>query len=266
MKRGNPKSGWSRRSYRPRVLADFIPSAKQSFVPTNEEDPFVRDPILARVEATLLASREPVSPRRLVKVVGLADTAEVRRHIHRLSDMLRSNGSAFYVEEIAGGYQLLTRPEYRPWLEKVCRTQSDIPLSGPMLETLAIVAYRQPICRADVEAIRGVQVGEILRHLLDKGLIRLAGKDDSLGRPYLYGTTQKFLQAFGLRNLHELPMVEALAKPTGKPVEVIPDPTTDDIDEEDESSDDEDSDDDEDSELEDDSEDEDEEDEDDSEE
>jgi len=250
MKRGNSNSGWARRSTRPRVLADFIAPAKQAFVPTNEEDPFVRDPILARVEATLLASREPVSPRRLVKVVGLADTAEVKRHIHRLSDMLRSNGSAFYVEEIAGGYQLLTRPEYRPWLEKVCRTQSDIPLSGPMLETLAIVAYRQPICRADVEAIRGVQVGEILRHLLDKGLIRLAGKDDSLGRPYLYGTTQKFLQAFGLRNLHELPMVEALAKPTGKPVEIIPEPNGDDLDEEDEPSDQDESDDD--SELEDD--------------
>ena len=225
-------SGWNRRIARPRVLTDFISTGKPQISHGEESDPFVRDPLLARVEATLLASREPVSPRRLVKVVGLADTGEVRRLVQRLSEMLRDNGSAFYVEEIAGGYQLLTRPEFRPWLEKVCRTQSDIPLSGPMLETLAIVAYRQPICRADVESIRGVQVGEILRHLLDKGLIRIAGKDDSLGRPFLYGTTQQFLQVFGLRNLHELPMVEALAKPTGKPVEVIPEESAEDFDDE----------------------------------
>ena len=230
---GNSDStGWNRRIAPPRVLSDFISTNKPQVTQGEERELFIRDPLLARVEATLLASREPVSPRRLVKVVGLADTGEVRRQIQRLSDMLRDNGSAFYVEEIAGGYQLLTRPELRPWLEKVCRTQSDIPLSGPMLETLAIVAYRQPICRADVESIRGVQVGEILRHLLDKGLIRIAGKEDSLGRPFLYGTTQQFLQVFGLRNLHELPMVEALAKPTGKPVEIIPEESAEDFDDE----------------------------------
>lgn len=214
-------SAWQRRIDRPQVLRDFISTTKHQRTAPEERDPFERDPLLARVEAALLASREPVSPRRLMKMVGLPDTGEVRRLVQRLAQMLRESGSSFYVEEIAGGYQLLTRPEYRPWLERICRMQSDIPLSGPMLETLAIVAYRQPICRADVESIRGVQVGEILRHLLDKGLVRLAGKDDSLGRPFLYGTTQKFLQVFGLRNLHELPMVESLAKPSGKAVEEI---------------------------------------------
>jgi segregation and condensation protein B len=97
-----------------------------------------------------------------------------------------------------------------------------------MLETLSIVAYRQPICRADVEKIRGVQVGEILQHLLEKGLIRLAGRDASLGRPFLYGTTRKFLQAFGLRNLNELPLSELLTRPAeaASPASTEPEPAT----------------------------------------
>lgn len=175
----------------------------------------VRDAGLTRLEAVFLASDEPLSPRRIQKLAGLSDTGEVRRQVQRLAEILRADGSAFYVAEIAGGYQLLTRPDLRPWLDRICQVQSDTPLSGPMLETLAIVAYRQPICRADIEAIRGVQVGEILRHLLDRGLIRLAGKEETLGRPFLYATSKKFLQAFGLRNLHELPMVESLAAVKG---------------------------------------------------
>ena len=156
---------------------------------------------------------EPLSPQRLVKLTGLPDTGEVRRQVERLSAMLRGDRSAFYVHEIAGGYQLLTRPDLRKWIDRICRVQMDAPLSAPMLETLAIIAYRQPICRADVEAIRGVQVGEILRCLMDRGLVRLAGKEETLGRPFLYATTKKFLQTFGLRHLHELPMAESLAAP-----------------------------------------------------
>lgn len=174
---------------------------------------FVRDAGLARLEAALLWADEPLTPQRLVKLTGLPDTGEVRRQVERLSAMLRADRSAFYVHEIAGGYQLLTRPDLRKWIDRICRVQMDSPLSAPMLETLAIVAYRQPICRADVEAIRGVQVGEILRCLMDRGLVRLAGKEETLGRPYLYATTKKFLQTFGLRHLHELPMAESLAAP-----------------------------------------------------
>lgn len=222
----NIPAAWKRRATPPRQLAGFISGqgGKLIVLAPLDGNNLARDPVTARVEAVLLASHEPVSPRKLMKFASLPDTGEVRRRVQHLSELLRKGGSSFYVEEIAGGYQLLTRPELRPLLESICRIQSDVPLSGPMLETLAIIAYRQPICRADIEAIRGVQVGEILRHLLDKSLIRLAGKDDSLGRPFLYGTTPRFLQHFGLRNLHELPMVESLAKPAGaltpKPTEV----------------------------------------------
>src|SRR5262249_4861760 len=120
---------------------------------------------------------------------------------------------AFQVEELAGGFQLLTRPEYHAWLVRLRRTGHDVRLTPAARETLAIVAYRQPIMRADIEAIPGVQCGEILRQLMEKGLIRIAGRPDSLGRPVLYGPTRKFLQIFGLRSLKDLPLVEQLHPP-----------------------------------------------------
>ena len=212
-----PTSGWGRRLHPKRRLVDFFAHSPSPLPPLSRPENLTRDPVVSRIEAALLTSREPISPRRLMKLCDLPDTGEVRRGVDRLGQLLRQGESAFIVEEIAGGYQLLTRPDLRSWLEPICQVQSDVPLSGPMLETLAIVAYRQPINRADIEAIRGVQVGEILRHLLDKGLVRLAGKEESLGRPFLYGTTPKFLQAFGLRNLNELPMVESLARPPAPP-------------------------------------------------
>jgi segregation and condensation protein B len=117
------------------------------------------------------------------------------------------------VEEIAGGFQLLTRPEFHPWLARARHTGHDLRLSPAARETLAIVAYRQPIMRADIEGIRGVQCGEVLRLLMERGLVKIAGRDTSLGRPVLYGTTKRFLQVFGLRNLSDLPMAEELKPP-----------------------------------------------------
>jgi segregation and condensation protein B len=117
------------------------------------------------------------------------------------------------VQELAGGYQLLTRPEYHHWLTRLKRTGNELRLSPAMRETLAIIAYRQPIMRADIEKVRGVHCGELLRQLMEKGLIRIAGRDASLGRPVLYGTARKFLQMYGLKNLKDLPQAEALRPP-----------------------------------------------------
>lgn len=165
----------------------------------------VRDEPLALLEAALLAADEPLPPRRLAQAAGLKDAAEARRLVHKLQALYDQDGTAFQVEELAGGYQLLTRQEYHPWLVRLRRTGHDLRLSPAARETLAIIAYRQPIMRADIEAIRGVQCGEILRLLMEKGLIRIAGRHDSLGRPVLYGTAKKFLQVFGLKSLRELP-------------------------------------------------------------
>jgi len=176
-----------------------------------------RDAVLARVEAALMAAGEPLTPRRLAVVADLPDAAAAREHVQRLQAFYEMDGSSFQVEEFAGGYQLLTRPEYHPWLARVRRLNVDLRLSMSARETLAIVAYRQPISRAEVEAIRGVQCSEILRQLMEKGLLRIAGRDESLGRPVLYGTTRKFLQYFGLKSLRELPQAKELKAPVGGP-------------------------------------------------
>ena len=177
-------------------------------------DPHARDGKLARLEAALIIADEPLPARKLADVAGLADAAEARALVERLQRLYDSDGSAFQVEEIAGGYQLLTRPQYHPWLARLKRTGHELRLSPAALETLAVVAYKQPIMRAEVEKVRGVACGEVIRQLMEKGLVRVAGRHDSLGRPQLYGTTKRFLQAFGLNTLQDLPEVESLRPPT----------------------------------------------------
>jgi segregation and condensation protein B len=167
--------------------------------------PFARDAKLALVEAALLAADEPLTARRIAAVTDLEDAALARRLLSKLQAFYEQEGSAFQVHEIAGGFQLLTRPEFHPWLLRLRQSGHDLRLSPAARETLAIVAYRQPIMRADIEAVRGVQCGDVLRLLMEKGLVRIAGRHESLGRPVLYGTTKKFLQVFGLRSLKDLP-------------------------------------------------------------
>ena len=173
-------------------------------------DPHAREPKLARLEAVLLLADEPLPARRLAEVAGLADSTEARDLVRRLKELFEVDGTAFQIEELAGGYQLLTRPRYHQWLARLKRTGHDLRLSPAALETLAVIAYKQPIMRAEIEKLRGVECSEIVRMLMEKGLARVAGRHDSLGRPQLYGTTKKFLQAFGLNTLNDLPEVEAL--------------------------------------------------------
>jgi segregation and condensation protein B len=109
---------------------------------------------------------------------------------------------------VAGGFQLLTRSKFAPWLRRLHATPVEVRLSGPAMETLAVIAYRQPVLRADIEAIRGVQSGEVLRQLIERDMVRIVGRSDELGRPFLYGTGKRFLQVFGLRHLDELPSLE----------------------------------------------------------
>ncbi len=174
---------------------------------------FARDGKLARVEAVLMMADEPITARRMAEVAGLMDVAEVRSAIQRLQQMYDSDATAFQIEEIASGYQLLTRPRFHPWLIRLKRTGYELKLSTALLETLAIIAYKQPIMRADIDAIRGVASGELVRQLMEKGLVRVVGRHESLGRPQLYGTTKRFLQAFALNTLEDLPEVESLRNP-----------------------------------------------------
>ena len=193
------------------------PSAVLRYVSAAEPvavDPLARDGKLARLEAALMLADEPLTARRLAEVAALVDTAEARQLVEQLRSLYDADGTAFQVEELAGGYQLLTRPAFHPWLLRLRRTGHDLRLTPAALETLAVLAYKQPITRAEVDAVRGVQCGELIRVLMEKGLVRTAGRHPSLGRPQLYGTTKRFLQAFGLNSLKDLPEVESLKKPT----------------------------------------------------
>jgi segregation and condensation protein B len=165
------------------------------------------------IEAVLFASDEPLTEVRLAGVVELGSGKQVRECIDNLNNKYRANNSAFRIEKIAGGYQMLTLSVYNSWLQKLLRARTDSKLSQAALETLAILAYKQPIIRVDVEAIRGVASGEIIRSLMFKGLVKIVGRAEVLGRPLLYGTTKKFLEVFGLNTLKDLPKIEELKKP-----------------------------------------------------
>lgn len=183
-----------------------------AFVATS--DPLVREPRLTRLEAVLFIAREPLASRKLAQLAGLADGTEARTLIRRLNRLYDEGGTAFRVEEVAGGFQLLSRPQFGSWLRRLFHSPVETRLSAPALETLAVVAYRQPVLRSQIESIRGVDCGEIVRQLMERDLVRIAGRSEELGRPYLYGTTKRFLQVFGLRHLDDLPRAEALrAKP-----------------------------------------------------
>ncbi|MBS3764023.1 MAG: SMC-Scp complex subunit ScpB [Planctomycetes bacterium] len=164
----------------------------------------------ALVEAILFAATEPLSSTKLANLVGLESGNTARSLIKELQNEYDEVPRAFNIEEIGGGFQLLSRAEFNPWISKLRTTQEQSSLSQAALETLAIVAYRQPITRADIEDIRGVQSGYILRSLIEKKLVRVTGRGEELGRPLLYGTTSDFLEAFGLSSLRELPDLEEL--------------------------------------------------------
>ncbi len=179
---------------------------------SSRQDQDIEPTVESVVEAVLFASDEPLSAARLANIVE-TDTKQVRQQIKNLNKKYRANNSAFKIEQIAGGFQILTLSPYNHWLKKLMRARSDSKLSAAAMETLAIIAYKQPIMRADIEAIRGVAAGEVIRSLTYKGLVKIVGRAEVLGRPMLYGTTKKFLEVFGLNTLKDLPKVEELKKP-----------------------------------------------------
>lgn len=178
-------------------------------------DDGVRDETLARLEALLFAADEPIGPRRLAKFLGLASEAEAVALVERLHGLLKADRSAFVVGSFGDGYQLSTRPDLADRLKRWLQTQEVTQPSEATLKTLAVVAYRQPVTRADVDALRGAPSAEILRNLVDAGWVQIVGQEETLGRPHLYGTTRKFLQEFGIRNLGDLPTLEGLSKDRG---------------------------------------------------
>lgn len=156
------------------------------------------------VEAILFASSEPLGASKIGVFLNDADGRDVRDIVTQLNNEYDGRGSAFRIEEIAGGFQMLTRPEFAEWVDKFSTIMRRSKLTQAGLETLALIAHRQPITRAEIEAIRGVQCGDVLRSLIEKRLVKIAGRKDVAGKPLLYATTRTFLEHFGLNSIDDL--------------------------------------------------------------
>ena len=168
------------------------------------------------VEAVLFSTSDVLTGQNLATILGNTQPAHVGELIDALNEDYERTNRTFRITPVAGGYQMRTLPLYRTWVQKAGPLKP-VRLTQPALETLAIVAYRQPVTRADVEHLRGVDCSYALRTLLERRLIRIAGKDKTPGRPILYGTTREFLSLFNLNDLRELPTLEEfdLAPPAG---------------------------------------------------
>ena len=177
----------------------------------------IRSTRIARLEAALLIADGAVPDRKLAQVARLIDTQEVQQLVQVLNESYDRTRSAFRIEQTAAGYLLMTRATLATWLDRLHNRQAQMKLSSPMMETLTIIAYQQPVTRADVEAIRGVQAAEMIRQLMDRSLVRIGGEDDSLGRPFLYVTTRQFLTMFGLYRLEDLPNYATLRRQRSLP-------------------------------------------------
>lgn len=159
------------------------------------------------VEALLFASDTPVEAERIQEVLDLASPAEARALVLELKARYAAEDRGLQIVEVGGGFRMVTRPEVAPWLVRLAKSRTRSRLSRSALETLAIVAYRHPVSRPEIDMVRGVNSEAVLEGLLDRRLIRIAGRKDAPGRPFLYETTREFLVAFGLRDLSELPQV-----------------------------------------------------------
>ena len=183
--------------------------------------------LMLRIEAVLMTADRPLGERRIATILELdADAAEdagavprVRAAVESLNESYEATGRSFRIERVAGGLQVMTLPSYTEDIARLRGARQQWRLSQAAMETLAIIAYRQPILRADLEAIRGVSCGEVLRGLHERRLVKIAGRAEELGRPILYGTTREFLETFGLASLDDLPQSKELRP---KPAKTTP--------------------------------------------
>lgn len=168
--------------------------------------------IKAVIEAILFVTSSPVTDAQIKEVLKPTEltTKEIEKTMEEMNQEYFDSKRSFNVENIAGGWRLHTKSQYSSWVKKLLNIQSKDRFSAPALETLAVVAYKQPITKPEIELIRGVNVDWVLRVLLEKGIVRTIGRKDVPGRPFLYGTTRKFLEHFGLGDLKDLPQVQEL--------------------------------------------------------
>lgn len=176
------------------------------------------DEISPKVEAALLTSERALTSGKIAEALGLnfpGASKPVNQAIERLNNEYQDTGRAFRIEQVAGGWQVMTLPEHADVLAALHKTKAQSKLSPAAMETLAIVAYKQPVLRAELESIRGVACGETLRSLMERHLVKIVGRAEEIGRPMLYGTTKQFLEVFGLASLKDLPKADELRQGGG---------------------------------------------------
>ena len=160
------------------------------------------------VEALLFASDVPLEAERIREVLDLENAKAARELASELMARYEAEPRGLAIVEVGGGFRMVTRPELAPWLVRLARARSRVRLSRPALESLAIIAYKQPVSKPELDAVRGVNSDAVIENLLERRLIRIAGRKEAPGRPFLYETTREFMVAFGLRDLNDLPKVE----------------------------------------------------------
>lgn len=172
----------------------------------------LQDPQKAKwiVEALIFASSKPLTPAEIRKATKILTTSQIEKMVAELKDDYQKAGRCFELLEIAGGYEISTKKEFAPWILKIELQRKARQATQSALETLAILAYKQPLTRAEIESLRGVDVSGVLNTLMEKNFIKIVGKKEVPGRPFLYGTTEKFLEHFGLKALQDLPSLEEI--------------------------------------------------------
>ena len=200
-----------------------LPTELPAFMKAPDETPCADQSIESRVEAVLLSMSRPLSEAKLVDMLGLGSVNSkdkmpvtmVKQAIDHLNSEYAQSGRSFRIERLAGGWQLLTLSKFGPLLTRVHGAKAQGRLTPAALDTLAIIAYRQPTLRSELEAVRGVACGDVLRGLMERRLVRITGRAEELGRPMLYGTTSEFLRVFGISRIEDLPQARELRNPAG---------------------------------------------------
>lgn len=176
-------------------------------IPTPASDPALSDlrALKGILEALLFVTAEPIPVTRFLALLGAVTKQDVDQALASLTQDYEQEGRGLQLAEVAGGYRIVTKAEFAPWLKRLEKAKAPSKLSRSALESLAIIAYKQPIVRAEVEQIRGVETSGVIRTLLERKLVRIVGRKEEPGRPIMYGTTKFFLEHFGLRDLSQLP-------------------------------------------------------------
>ena len=192
----------------PVEMLEEAPKVEVEKINVSEEIP--ADQAKQVIEALLFAATKPLTPQEIRKVLKFMTPSQISKVIKEIQDEVNAAARSYELIEVAGGYEFATKKEFAPWLMKIELQKKAKQVTQSALETLSILVYKQPITKAEIEDLRGVDVSGVLNTLVERDLVRIVGRKEVPGRPFMYGTTEKFLEHFGLKSLHDLPNIEEI--------------------------------------------------------